>query len=182
MDGARFRLSLQLDAGCDSHASQTGDQRGSGRVGSRGNERRVRPQSADSPRGLRHGAADRLRQCCEPAAGPRSVAPRTNCPPSRGGSQQAANHRAGPDGGDPPGGRGGNCRSRRRCRGRTSAACFGLSRFTFHPHQHPAFPDCPGVRFCSRPGDRHHFWSGSGLVCHPNQSARSLTRCGPEHG
>ena len=83
MDGTRFRLSVELDAGRDSHASQTGDQRGSGGRGSRGNERRVRPQPADSPRGLRHGAADCVRQRREPAAGPRGVAARTNRSPSR---------------------------------------------------------------------------------------------------
>ncbi len=104
MDATRFRLSLQLDAGHNPRAPEADHRGGAGRRGSRANERGVRPQPADPARRLRHGAADRVRQCGKPAAGSRRRAPRTNGSATGDGGQQAADYRAGFGGGDSAGG------------------------------------------------------------------------------
>ena len=96
MDATRLRLSRRLDARRHASAAQTGDQRGSGRRGSRRDEGRVRPQFTDPVRGLRHGAVDRLCQCREPAAGARGGTPRPNRSSHGDWSRQAADCRAGP--------------------------------------------------------------------------------------
>ena len=86
-------------------------------------------------RRLRHGAADCLRQCREPVAGPRGGAPRTNRTAPGGRGQPAANCRAGPGGGDPAGGGRRNCGARGGSTGGASAARFGISRLAVPPHQ-----------------------------------------------
>ena len=63
-------------------AAAAGDRRGAGRRRRRRDEGAVRPQPADSAGRVRAGAADRLRQRREPAAGARGGAPRPDRRPA----------------------------------------------------------------------------------------------------
>src|ERR1700741_1953301 len=95
VDAVRFRIPSELDAGRDPDAAKANAHCDSGRGRGRGNEGRVWAEPEDAAAGMRLGAADRVFQRGEPAAGPWSGAPRASGGAHGSGSYADANRFAG---------------------------------------------------------------------------------------
>ena len=179
MDPERFRVSSQLDGGCDRDASQASSERHPGRGGRRGNEGRVWTQPADSVLRLRSGAAHRLRQRRKSVAcAGRGPARTAGC--ANGHRRTAApDYRAGLDGKHSAGGwrRDGGTRG---CRWSCEVvAGLGLSKRALPSDQHHAVVDGFGVRLRAGACDGNPFRRGSCVACNAHRSRRGSARVGP---
>ena len=148
----------------------------------RRDERRVRTQPADPAVRLRPGAADRMRQRRQPAAGARGGAPRAN--------RRAPGHRR-------------LAAGRSSCRRSPKASCSPLAAaspdllvaiaaarlllaLAFRTRTFLPISTAPsllvlGFAFRIGAGDRNYLRRGARVVRHAHRSGRSLARIGPQH-
>ncbi len=179
VDGERLRLSRRVHARRRTLAAETKHQRDSRRRGRRRDERRIRTQLADSSRGVRHGAPDRVRQRCKSFARSRRQPPCTDRRSSCHRRDAARNHHASPD--RKRAARGGrrNCRLNRRHGSRSTASLARVPQRALSPDQHHTFAHRPRICVCARVDHRHNFWRRSRLVRHAHRSRRRAARHGP---